>query len=186
MTNPRHKRLMQEALDDNLNPERLSELREQIDRDNQAASEYQRLRQVDHMLRTAPHERAPRELAARIMTRLAQVIRPQQLSRLSGLALALSLSLVALVMMPLLIGLAWLVLSVIGSAAGLNSLLQQVVNLLALGIASLELFVQQVQNFVATNPEVPLVLIGLIPISVFWLLRSDARGTSGAGEANSP
>lgn len=180
MANNRQKRLMQEALDDNLTPEARHELQKHLGRDMESAETFDRLQQVDRMLRTAPHERAPRELAMKIMQRLAQVVKPQQLSRLSGLALALSLSLVALVMMPLLIGLGWLVLSVIGSAAGLSSLIQQVVNLLAFGIVALEVFVQQVQDFLAANPEVPLVMVALIPVSLFWLLRFGPRSMTNA------
>ncbi len=175
MANERQKRLMQEALDENLSSEALTELHDQLNQDVTAADSFDRLQQVDRMLRNAPHERAPQRLAANIMAKLAQTLNPQQLSRLSGLALALSLSLVALVMMPLLLGIAWFMLSLIGSATALNGLIQAIVGLLAFGMASLEWFVLQVQTFVAANPEVPLLMIGLIPVSVLWLVRFGPR-----------
>ncbi len=175
MTNTRQKRLMQEALDEQLTPEAQAELRAHLERDAFSADTFDRLKQVDRTLRSAPHERAPKELAFRIMSQIAQLVKPQQLSRLSGLALALSLSLVALVMLPLLIGVGWLMLSIIGSAAALNTLIKQVVGLLALGISALEVFTRQLQTFLSANPEAPLVMAVLIPISLFWLLRLAPR-----------
>ncbi len=175
MANPRQKRLMQEALDEQLNPEAEAELHAHLDEDIRAAEVFDRLKRADHMLRNAPHERAPKTLAFKIMTQIAHLVKPQQLSRLSGMALALSLSLVALIMMPLLIALGWLILSVIGSAAALNTLIKQIVGLLALGISALEIFAQQLETFLASNPEVPLVMAVLIPVSLFWLLRIAPR-----------
>ncbi len=175
MANERQKRLMQEALDENLTSDALDELQHQLNQDMSAADTFDRLQQVDRMMRNAPHERAPQRLAMNIMARLAQTIKPQQLSRLSGLALALSLSLVALVMMPLLLGIAWFMLSLIGSATALNGLIQGVVTLLAFGMASLEWFVLQVQTFLSANPEVPLFMVALIPISLLWLVRFGPR-----------
>lgn len=175
MANARQKRLMQEALDDNLSPEALTELHDQLNQDAKTAENFDRLKQVDRMLKTAPHERAPHHLALKIMQRLAESIKPEHLTRLSGLALAVSLSLVALLVMPLLVGIGWLLLTVIGSAAALNSLIQQVVGLLAVGIGILEWFVQQVQVFIDANPEVPIVMVSLIPISLVWLLRFAPR-----------
>ena len=175
MANARQRQLMQEALDDNLAPEALNELYDELNQDAATADQFDRLKQVDRMMRNAPHERAPQYLALRIMQRLAESIKPEQLTRLSGLALALSLSLVTLLVMPLLVGIGWLLLTVIGSAAALNSLIQHVVQLLAIGISIMELFVRQVQTFISANPEVPVVMLSLIPISLVWLLRFAPR-----------
>ncbi|MBZ0296652.1 MAG: hypothetical protein K8L99_29090 [Anaerolineae bacterium] len=175
MANARQRQLMQEALDDNLAPEALNELYDGLNQDAATADQFDRLKQVDRMMRNAPHERAPQYLALRIMQRLAESIKPEQLTRLSGLALALSLSLVTLLVMPLLVGIGWLLLTVIGSAAALNSLIQHVVQLLAIGISIMELFVRQVQTFISANPEVPVVMLSLIPISLVWLLRFAPR-----------
>lgn len=178
MANERHKRLMQEALDDNLTAETRAELQAHLQHDLRDAEVFERLQQVDHLLRNAPHERAPQRLALSIMARLAQSVSPRHLTRISGLALALALALVAAVMMPLLVAAGWLLLSAVGNAGLLATAVQRVVALLAIGITTLQTLIQQIQAFIAANPELPAVIISLIPISLFWLLRVIPRSRS--------
>jgi len=166
----RQNRLMQEALDKNLPAEALNELYAQIDQSPADAAEFGRLKQVDRMLRGASYERAPQGLALKIMARLAEGLQPEQLRRSSGLALALGLALVTLLLTPLLIVLGLMILSVITSAAALTTLIGQIVNLLALLLNSLDGLVRGAQDVLKTYPEAP-VLITLIPISLFWLAR---------------
>ena len=169
----RQNRLMQEALDKNLPAEALNELYEQMDQSPADAAEFQRLKQVDRMLRAAPMERAPQALALKIMARLAEGM-PDQLRRSSGLALALGLALVALILTPLLAILGWMIISLISSAAALGALIGQVVNLLAVLMNSLDALVRGAQDMLKIHPEAPL-LIGLIPIALFWLVRFGAQ-----------
>jgi glucan phosphoethanolaminetransferase (alkaline phosphatase superfamily) len=108
------------------------------------------------------------------MARLAEMAErmdPRQLSRISGLALALALGLVAVVLMPVLIAVGWAILSAIGSAAGLTSLVQGIVNLLTLVLNVFESLIQSVQAFLSANPGLLLVMLGLIPVSLIGLLR---------------
>ena len=178
MANERQKRLMQKALDEQLAPEEHAELRAHLDANNSDANLFRRMQQVDTLLQDPPHERAPQRLAATIMARLAEMAEhmdPRQLSRISGLALALSLGLVAAVLIPLLIGVAWLILAAVGSAAGLTTLIQGIVGVLALIISMFESLVQSLQAFLSANPELVLLMLGLIPVSLFWLLRFGAR-----------
>lgn len=178
MANERQKRLMQEALDENLSTEARTELYEHLDQDARDAAAFDRLRQVDHMLRSAPHERAPHRLAMSIMARLAETMSPQQLSRISGLALAMGLSLVAAIMLPLLAAAGWLILSAFGSAGALTAAIRTLVGILAVAITLLEMVIRQIQSFLSEHPEVPLLMISLIPISLFWLLRFVPRNRS--------
>lgn len=177
MATERHKRLMQEALDENLSPEARRELFQQLDQDAEAAAQFNRLRQVDHILRTAPFERAPERLALAIMARLAKAA--EQLPRTSGLALALALALVTLLMMPLLIVAGWLVLAALGSAAALSSALQQMVTLLALLLGVLEVFIERAQELLTTAPQ-SAALLALIPVALYGLLRNSRDVDSGA------
>jgi anti-sigma factor RsiW len=165
----RQNRQMQEALDKNLPAEELHQLYAQMDQSPADAAEFQRLKQVDRMLKSAPMERAPQALALKIMARLAEGM-SEQLRRSSGLALALGLALVALLLTPLLMLLGWLILSVISSATALGTLISQVVNLLAVLMNSLAALVQGAQNMLKAYPEAP-VLVGLIPLALFWLVR---------------
>lgn len=166
----RQNRLMQEALDKNLPAEALNDLYAQMDQSPADAAEFQRLKQVDRMLRAAPFERAPEGLALRIMARLAEGLQPEQLRRSSGLALAVGLALVTLILTPLLAVVGWLILSTLTNAAALGSLITHIVNLLALLLNSLDALVRGAQDVLKTYPEAP-VLITLVPIALFWLAR---------------
>jgi hypothetical protein len=166
----RQNRLMQEALDKNLPAETLSELYAEIDHSPAAAAEFNRLKEVDRMLRRAPYERAPQGLALKIIARLAEGLQPEQLTRSSGLALALGLALLTLVLTPLLAAIGWLILSTIGNAAALSALIGRIVSLLALVMNSLDTLVSGAQEMLKAYPEAP-VLLTLIPIALFWLGR---------------
>lgn len=178
MANERHRRLMQKALDEQLAPEEQAELHQHLEQHTGDADLFRRMKQVDTMLHNPPHERAPQRLAATIMARLAEMAErmdPRQLSRISGLALALGLGLVAVVLLPLLIGIAWLILTAVGSAAGLTGLIQGIAGLLTFVLGVFESLVQGIQAFLSANPELLLLMLGLIPVSLFWLLRSRLR-----------
>lgn len=172
MANEQHRRLMQEALDERLTPEAQNEFLKQLDKEPDAAAEYERLRRVDHLLQTAPMERAPQRLALSIMARLAESLKAkEQLSQNSSLALALGLALVVLVALPLLVASAWLFLSAVGSAEALSGLIHSIVGLLTILMGMLEVFIQQAQTVVADYPEAPALLVALVPVALFWLLR---------------
>lgn len=185
MANERRNRLLQEALDRALPDETLQQLREQLDRDPETSQAFSRLKQVDDMLRSAPMERAPARLALGIMAKLAQAIKPQQLTSVSGLALALGLSLVVLVALPVLAAAVSLFLAAAGSAAALNAIIQQIANLMALVVAMLDALVKGAQSVLTNYPQAPLLLVSVVPIIAYWLLRtlrgeqdeSDEKGT---------
>jgi len=176
MASTRHKRLMQEALDEGLTPEARRELFEQLDQDADASAQFNRLRQVDQVLKTAPFEHAPARLALAILARLAEAA--EHLPRSSGLALALALALVTLLVLPLLIAAGWLVLAALGSAAALSSALQQVVTLLAMVLGVLKVFVERAQELVTSSPQTS-ALLALIPLALYGLLRKRKDADSG-------
>lgn len=171
MANERQRRLMQEALDNSLTPDGLQELYERIDQDPAESAEFHRLRSVDRLLRAAPFERAPQTLALKIMARLAEGLNTQNLTRSSGLALALGLALVTLTLLPLMAGIGWLILNTVGNAAALSALITQMSGLLAALANTLQAVVKGAQAVLETYPELPVVMLTTIPIAVFWLLR---------------
>jgi hypothetical protein len=170
MANEQLRQQMQEALDASLSAEAYQQLRKQLDDDPNGSAEFNRLRQVDKMLKDAPFERAPRHLALEIMARLAEAMKPENLSRNSGLALALGLSLVMLVAVPLLVSAIGLFLYAAGSAAALSAVLHHIINLLAAVMSMLEVFMQGAQD-VLSNSQAPALLMALIPITGYWMLK---------------
>lgn len=170
MANDQLKQKMQEALDASLSAEALHELRKQLDKQPNDAAEFNRLKQVDKMLKEAPFERAPRHLALEIMARLAEAMKPENMSRTSGLAMALGLSLVMLVAVPLLVSAIGLFLYAAGSAAALAAVMHHIINLLAAVMSMLEVFVQGAQD-VMSNSQAPALLLALIPLTGYWMLK---------------
>jgi glucan phosphoethanolaminetransferase (alkaline phosphatase superfamily) len=117
-------------------------------------------------------------LAETIMARLsemAELMDPRQLSRISGLALALSLGLVAGVLLPVLVAAAWLLISGLTSGAGIAAALTQVVALLAVVLGIFETSLTQLRAFLTANPALIVVMLGLIPVSLVGLLRLAPR-----------
>jgi anti-sigma factor RsiW len=182
MANERQKRLMQKALDEPLAPEEQAELRTHLDSSIRDAQAYKRLQEVDTMLRRAPHERAPQRLAATIMARLAEMAERMdpRLSRISGLALAVALALVGGVMIPVLLLAGWFLLAALFSGAGLVAAIERVVALLAVLIGLAEALLLRIQLFLAANPGLLVLMIGLIPISLGWLIRFAPRKRTAA------
>lgn len=170
MANERQRRLMQEAVDKTLPQETLHEFYQQLDRSPRDSAEFQRLRQVDRMLRTAPMERAPQGLALNIMARLMEGLQPDHL-RTSGLALAIGLALVTLFLMPLLGVIGWMLVNAVGSASALTVLIQQIIRVLGIVMTSLGTLVQGAQDILLNYPVAPVLMVSLIPIAAFWLLR---------------
>lgn len=182
MANERQRRLMQEALDTQLEGEARQQLFHEMEEDTGSSAEFQRLREVDRLLRAAPFERAPKTLALSVMAKLAQGLDRKQLSQLSGLALAIALSIVTLTLVPLLVGVSLLFLNAVGSAAALAGLLQVVGKMLALVIAGLDSLVEGAQGLLATYPQTPALMITLVPVLVFWVARLNRRDTSDPDE----
>lgn len=179
----RRMRLMQEAVDERLSTRQTQELRRRLEAEPEAKDEFDRLRGVDERLREAPFERAPQQLAMKIMSRLAEAVPLQQMSHAAGLALALALALVTAVLLPLLAGLAWLMLSAIGSSTALTSALNQIALILSGVINAMDGIAQGARSLLEVYPELPAVLT-LIPVSLFgvWRARIMRRGKSAQTE----
>jgi antitoxin component HigA of HigAB toxin-antitoxin module len=182
MTNARQKRQMQEALDETLSLDARQRLHQELDAQPEDAELYSRLKQVDRLLRSAPMERAPERLALRIMARLAEGLQAQPLSQTAGMALALALALMALLLLPLMAAIGWMVLNTLGSASAMSQLLQNLANLLITLMRGLETMLQSVRGVVEASPQTPALLLALIPLAGIWLARymgnSDERSSS--------
>lgn len=172
MANPRQRLLMQEALDDQLTPERLRELHRNLDESPTEAAEFQRLKQVDRLLKTASMESAPEGLALRVLARLAEGLQAQTMLRPSSLAVALGLALTALGLMPLLGIIGYQIINAIGNAAALTALLHGLVHLLTIVAQGLNTVITSAQMMLQTYPEAPILIVTLIPAALIWIWRA--------------
>ncbi len=167
MTDERQTRQMHEALDDQLAPEALDELYTGLDADPQGASVFERLRAVDRLLKEAPFEGAPQTLALRVLAKIAE-IKPEQLRRGAGLALALGIGLAALLLLPLMAALGWLIVSVLSNPAAAVSVVISVLASLAGWVIAM---VQSAQAALQTSPLIPAALVALVPAGYLLLRR---------------
>ena len=167
MADERQTRRMHEALDDQLAPEELDALYQGLNSDPEHASAFERLRTVDRMLKDAPFEAAPQTLALRVLARIAE-LKPEQLRRGAGLALALGLGLIALLLLPLLGALGWLILQVLSNPAAAVS---AVIGLLGSIVGAILAAVQNVQMALQASPLISVALLGAIPAGVLLLRR---------------
>ncbi len=192
MTNDRQRRLMQEALDDIISADERSELFALLDRDAQSFSEYNRLQRVDKLLRSAPHERAPKRLAAAIMARVAESVRQEAETQLSPLVtlkereimdelIAVAVLLTTIVTMPLLVAAGWLIVHATASPELLETVFAQVISAMLLILHLLEVFLERAQALAAEDPELALALLALMPITLLAIVQyvlSDAPPTA--------
>ncbi|MBL8163049.1 MAG: hypothetical protein JNJ61_13775 [Anaerolineae bacterium] len=181
MANEQQKRLMQEALDAQLTAEALLQLSREIEHDPDVKAQFNRLQQVDNMLKTAPHERAPQRLALNIMAQITKMAEQMSGELASDadmetrLALALSLALLLVTTLPLLVAAVSLYMSTNGDLDALNTVLAQIVMLLNAVLSMLETFLHEAISIVEQHPELPAVLVAIIPIMAYWVLRLIAQ-----------
>jgi hypothetical protein len=183
MANTRQKRQMQEALDETLSLDARQQLHQELDAQPEDAELYGRLKQVDRLLRSAPMERAPERLALKIMARLAEGLQSQGLSQTAGMALALALALMGLLMLPLMAAIGWLVLNTLGNAGAMTQLLQSMSNLLITLMRGLETLLQSMRGVVEASPQTPALLLTLIPLAGVWLARYIGQQRTSSEEA---
>lgn len=182
MANDKQRRLMQEALDDIISPEERTELFAMLDQDVASFTEYNSLKRIDSLLREAPHERAPKRLAATIMARVAETVRAEAETQLVMNSsaeeqeifeelVAVAILLTTIVTMPMLIAAGWLMVHASASPELLESVFAQVIAALILILNLLEVFLERAQELAATDPELAMALLGLLPVTLLAIVR---------------
>jgi NADH:ubiquinone oxidoreductase subunit 6 (subunit J) len=185
MASEKHRRLMQESLDQILPEEAQRELFAYLNEDQDSVAEYNRLNRVHQLLENAPHERAPRRLAATIMARLAQGLemqvsleadtqadtRTEHELLVSREMIALALNLVTVSTMPLMIAASWMVIHAQADPAMLTQVLQQIVALTLLVLKIIEVFLQEAEKLAESEPETALAILSLLPITMLAIVR---------------
>jgi len=175
MANERLMQHMQEALDGALSPELSEELWQELDHDEEAADQWQRLQSVDSMLASMPIQRAPDRLAVTIMARLAESVQAQaeleEMPEATRQALMLALAVVVLVMLPTMIAASWLVMQGIASPELLNQVLYEAIALLQMMVEALIILLDTVEYLIQQNPEMAVVATALIPIVLLGIVK---------------
>ena len=175
MANKRLQREMQAALDDLLSPEKMDEMFSQLASDKDAATQFEKLKRVDSMLRQTPHARAPERMAVRIMEKLASQMQTraqmEALPEVSAQALMLTLSLVMMVMMPMMVAASWLVLNMRADPELLSVVTQRMIALLVILIRAMEVLLEAAEKLVREDPKMAPVAMALIPFALLNLMK---------------
>lgn len=180
MANEQQRRLMQEAIDDALQPQALNDLHQRLSSDPDTADDFERLRRVDAAFKGAPFERAPEGLAIKIMARLAGMVDSEGWLRTSGLALAVALTLLAFLLTPLLAVISWLTISALTNPPALVALRDTLIarfGELALAVSQLA---TEATTFLSANPAltagvaVGTPLMAIVMVYLVWRRHSDS------------
>ncbi len=174
MTDNSMRDMMQQALDGELSPEHEEELLTHLDRDEDAAQEFDRLRRIDRMLRRTSTRRAPDRLAVTIMARLAESmeakLQQEDLPESTQQMIMASLSLVMAMMHPMMVAASWMVLNTDEDPDVFTELTVQSVALLYLMIDAMKALMQDLEQMVHDDPEVAKVALSLIPFMLEGML----------------
>lgn len=159
--------MMQEALDGQLSDDLAEKLFSILDRDESAAEEFNKLKQVDRLFKRAPHKRAPERLAATIMARLAERIESEthlaDLPPAAQQVVLLGMSVTMMSMMPMMEAASWLVLNAQHDPKLLAQVMTQTVGLMSIVTDALVMLLEDAEELARTDPEVATATLALTP-----------------------
>lgn len=169
-----YRRMMQEQVDGELDPQTEHQLLEHLQKDAQAAEEHTKLENLHETLSTAPAMRAPSRLAATIMARLAKTIEAQaQLEPLPQevqLALKLTMAMVQMMMMPVMLAASYMVLNTQYNPQILTRVMERSVALMVMMIEALVVLLEEVERMIEKDPEMAPVAMALIPTALMGMI----------------
>lgn len=168
----RKQQLMQESLDEALNPTTLAELSDMLSENPQTADEYHRLQKVDEMLRVAPFERAPKRLALTIMARIAQSVQEQTkpTSEIDIATLQVAVQLVTVATLPLLVGAGYMLLNSQTDPEAIEVVIEQVAMMLIMVINVIDVMIDQAKETAQEDPEAALAMLTLLPTTLLTIV----------------
>lgn len=172
MANERVQELMQGALDNDLSPEAEQELISILQGDKKQAAEFDAQRQVDDMLRTPAHVRAPRRLALTIMARLVESLpKQQQASPISEAQLQVAVQLVTVATLPLLVGAGYLLLNAKSDPDAWEAVLEPVAAMLMMVIDMMTVMLDEAQSIYEEDPELAIAMLALMPTALLIFVK---------------
>ncbi|GAB4309061.1 MAG: hypothetical protein Kow00117_02400 [Phototrophicales bacterium] len=172
MADQRVLELMQSALDNNLTPEAEQELLSILQTDQEQAAEFDAQRQVDAMLQTPPHVRAPRRLALTIMARLAQTLQAEdKQSAITQAQMQVAVQLVTVATMPLLVGAGYLLLNAKSDPEAFETMLEPVAAMLMMVVDVMTVMLDEVQAVYEQDPELAVAMLALMPTALLLLVK---------------
>lgn len=156
---------LQEALDTLEDAEARAALRGELSGDRETLAAADKLERVHRMLSTAPRERAPERLAAKIMARVSAIMKQQKAADwpVPQEAIAAAMTLANTATLPLMTGAAWLLIHAASQPRLAETMLPRVV---AVHLALIEVMVEvlrQAETVATDDPETAAAILALLP-----------------------
>ena len=177
MSNPKQQRDMQEAIDATLAPDAYKKLLEEMKSDDQVSTEYERLRNVDSMMRDSRSDTAPRSLATNILAKIANAETdplPEPEPVKSTRSFVFGLCIGTVVILPALLVVTLLAIASFGSGTALGGVALGIIGSAAYLTASLNGLISFAGQLLAQYPLLLGALL-LIPLALFGLHRLEHR-----------
>ncbi|GAB1420060.1 hypothetical protein MASR2M15_01370 [Anaerolineales bacterium] len=168
---------IQAALDGDLSPEEEMQLQEQLNSEPAVSDAYERLNQVEQVLKIAPFTRAPERLAATIMARLAFAMEDEfqgfeALSESMREAILTSMTLSITAMMPSMIAGSYMVLQSQANPQLLSAVLYQTISLQVMMMDAMLIVLERIELLLKNEPEQAQIAISLMPMTLMAILES--------------
>lgn len=159
---------MNSALDHELSEEELAELQSRLEGTPEDSEEWEQLRKTDELLRTTPMVGPSAVFRKRVMDAIAAMPLPEFVKRDLNMGLALGLLAAAILAIPAMALVLFLVLSLITNPATFSTLLQASIDVMSYGVGLAVDIADEVRDWVAETPALAVLLVLTIPLSAIW------------------
>lgn len=167
MTDSRTQRLqrVQEALDTLDNAEARAALRNDLTGEPETLAEADKLERVHRMLSSAPRERAPERLAAKLMARVSAIMKEQKAADwpVPQEAIAAAMMLANAATLPLMTGAAWLMIHAAAQPQLMKTVLPRVVAVHLMLIEVMAEVLRQAETVAEDDPQTAAAILALLP-----------------------
>lgn len=160
---------MQRALDGELSGGELALLQSRLDESGQRAAGWERLRQTDVLLRKTPLVVPARGFADRVMAAIMAMGVPEFARRHTSVGLALGLVAAALLTVPVLWAMLFVIVSALTDPGALGAVLETILAAASAVADLLADLVDQVQAFTGESALLGAVFAGVAAVTIAWL-----------------
>lgn len=166
--NVQYQQSMNRALDHDLSEQELEALNSHLHGSAEDAAHWERLRQTDELLRITPMVAPAAGFTNRVMAAIAAMPMPQFAKQHLSVGIALGLAMAALLTVPILSIVFWILVSVLTDPGTLNEWLQTLINAAGYVINLLSDLAGEVRGAARQTPMLLALLTTMIPLTVLW------------------
>lgn len=159
---------MNQALDQALSEAEAETLQEQLAASTGSSEQWQRMQQVDQLLRTTPLVAPSAGFAARVIAAIERLRLDELADRQISVGVALGLMAAALLTIPFLSVMLIVLVSALSSPATITALFQGVTSGTSYAIDLAADLLRVMKDLVTDSPVVPALLTTVIPLGMLW------------------